>query len=147
MLISDQRYTNKFGKKAFQTYHLSDTLGNFFSIFFFFFLHKLLKIQLQAYQNLDQMFSSILYTLVNMIMTNYFSFLSETMSQVRVLALLITIVAIDILLRSNRRIITQQKTNHYVAIDVSSMEYHHSYCSSKTYHSNFSDYMQKSQIW
>ena len=41
-----------------------------------------------------------------MIMTNYFSFLSETMSQVRVLALLITIVAIDISLRSNRRIIT-----------------------------------------
>ena len=36
MLISDQRYTNKFGKKAFQTYNLSDTLSNFFSIFLFF---------------------------------------------------------------------------------------------------------------
>ena len=108
MLISDQRYTNKLGKKAFQTYHPSDTLSKFFLFYFFFFFHKLLKIQLLAYQNLEQMFSSILYTLVNMMMTNYFSFLSETMSQVRVLALC-----------SNRRIITQQQTYHYVATDLS----------------------------
>ena len=37
MLISDQRYTNKLGKKAFQTYHSSDTLSKFFSFFFLFF--------------------------------------------------------------------------------------------------------------